>query len=87
MYFCLGRQQLEFPALKGAVSGGRTLLSGHSSRDSWHYLGPFRTLGKFPLPFHIHGRISSPDVSCCCSGLLTDMQSRDLPPQQQTEPS
>lgn len=46
-------------------------------------LGPFRTFGNFPLTFRIHGRISSPDVSCTCSRLRTDMQSRDLPPQPQ----
>lgn len=51
MHSCLGRQQqLEFPALKGAVSGARTPLSGHSSRDSWHYLGP---LGLLEI-FHFH---------------------------------
>uniref|UniRef100_A0A8C2RIJ7 AMP deaminase n=1 Tax=Capra hircus TaxID=9925 RepID=A0A8C2RIJ7_CAPHI len=52
MYSCLGQQQqLEFPALKGAVSGGRTPLSGHSSHDSWHYLGPLGLLENFHFHF------------------------------------
>lgn len=75
-------------ALERSENRARTL---HSARSGCGWLalpGPFRSLGNFPLTFHIHGRISSPDTSCSCSRQLTDMQNRDLPPQQrQTGPS
>lgn len=51
MHCGIGQQQLQFPAPKRAVNGARTLPSGHSSCDNWHYLGPFALLDIFHFHF------------------------------------
>lgn len=66
---CPGGQRywlLSFLLVK-AGSGARTWCSGsyiHFALDNWQYLRPLGLFGNFPLAFHIHRRVSSPDFSC-----------------------
>lgn len=62
-----------------AVSWARTLHSGHSGCDDWHYLGPLELSEIFHFHFVLTEEFPA-QASCSCSGLLRYAKQRPPTP-------